>query len=289
MSSAQTQTTDVAFTFVQMLATELSSGRLELPSFPEIAIRVRRVLADEQSTLDKVVRVVGSEPALAARLLRIANSASLNTTGKPIVDLRTAINRMGYNMVRSASMSFAMAQIRNNNKLASVKAQLDELWERSTLVAAIAYVIARRYTKLNADSALLAGTMHGIGKLYIYTRVAARPELFFTASAVGRIVEEWHAQIARAILESWGFSEDMVTAISEQDDPDRAGLGDADLADVLATANLVASFAGDPSQLSDVAAGLAAPVRVQLDAGRMKQILDESALEIAALRNALGG
>jgi HD-like signal output (HDOD) protein len=33
-----------AFEFVQMLAQELSSGKVELPSFPDIAIKVRKVL-----------------------------------------------------------------------------------------------------------------------------------------------------------------------------------------------------------------------------------------------------
>src|SRR5580693_7824646 len=108
---------NVAFDFVRTLAAELSGGNVDLPSFPEIAVRVRRILSDPKSTSDQVVRVVGSEPALAARLLRIANSASLNRSGRAVGDLRTAINRIGYNMVRSAAVSFAMAQIRNANKL----------------------------------------------------------------------------------------------------------------------------------------------------------------------------
>ncbi len=87
--------------------------------------------------------MVGSEPALSARLLRIANSASLNRSGKAVTDLRTAINRIGYNMVRSASISFSMAQIRKSNKLAGLEHHLSELWQRSTLVAAYAFVLAR--------------------------------------------------------------------------------------------------------------------------------------------------
>ena len=95
-----------AFAFVQALASELSKGKVDLPSFPDIALRVRKVLADEEVSQEQVVRVVGSEPALAARLMQIANSAALNFTGKPIQDLRTAINRMGHNMVRSAAIAF---------------------------------------------------------------------------------------------------------------------------------------------------------------------------------------
>jgi HD-like signal output (HDOD) protein len=281
-------TSDVAFAFVRSLAAELSGGRIDLPSFPEIAIRVRRVLADENSTLEKVVRVVGSEPALAARLLRIANSASLNTTGKPIADLRTAINRMGYNTVRSASMSFAMAQIRNNNKLVYIKPYLDDLWERSTHVAALAYVLARRCTKINPDEAMLTGTMHVIGKLYVLTRVADHPELFSSSNVVNEIIDEWHAQIGRAILENWDFAEDMVAAVGDQNDPDRDGIPQADLGDVIATAILMASFETDPEGLLLAAAGLASPQRLGLDRDKLAGIVQESAAEIAELRRALG-
>src|SRR5450631_1937295 len=102
---------NIAFEFVRSLAGELTAGKVDLPSFPEIAIRVRRILSDPKSTGDQVVRVVGSEPALAARLMRIANSASLNRSGRQVGDLRTAINRIGYNMVRSAAISFSVVAI----------------------------------------------------------------------------------------------------------------------------------------------------------------------------------
>ena len=82
MTSTPLQTSpNIAFEFVRSLAGELTAGKVDLPSFPEIAIRVRRVLSDPKSSGDQVVRVVGSEPALAARLMRIANSASLNRSG----------------------------------------------------------------------------------------------------------------------------------------------------------------------------------------------------------------
>ena len=168
----------VAFDFIRTLAAELSRGNVDLPSFPEIAVRVRRILSDPKSSVTQVVRVVGSEPALAARLMRIANSASLNRSGRPVTELRTAVNRIGYNMVRSASISFSMAQIRNSNKLAGLEHHLNDLWQRSTVVAAFAFVLARMCTKVNPDEAMLTGMMHGIGKLYVFTRAIDHPELF---------------------------------------------------------------------------------------------------------------
>jgi HD-like signal output (HDOD) protein len=285
--TTQPQTTnDVAFGFVKSLAAELSIGRVELPSFPEIALRVRRVLSDANSSVDKVVRVVGSEPALAGRLLRIANSASINRSGKHVADLRTAINRMGYDMVRSASMSFAMAQMRNNEKLVCVKHYLDDLWQRSTLVAAFAFVLARTCTKINPDEAMLAGMMHGIGKLYVLTRVADHKELFGAPATLNKIVSDWHTQIGKAILENWEFSDAMVQAVADQNDFDRVAEA-ADLSDVVAVAILMASFAADPDGLIAALAELPVTVRLGLDAPRTLSILKDFEAEIGALRTAL--
>jgi len=289
LSNTQTQSTsEIAFGFVRSLAAELSAGRVDLPSFPEIVIRVRRVLSDPNTTLENVVRVVGSEPALAGRLLRIANSASLNTSGRPITDLRTAINRMGYNMVRSASMSFAMAQIRANAKLAGVKDYLDNLWQHSTLVAAFAFVIARSCTKINADEAMLTGMMHGIGKLYVLTRSADHPELFSDPDALNQIVDQWHAEIGKAILENWEFSDQTVRAVADQNDLGRTDIEFPDLSDVVVIAILMASFAEDPVNLQVALQGLPAAARLGLFESRVETLLKEFATEVSALRSALG-
>ncbi len=281
--------TDVAFGFVQSLATELSIGRVDLPSFPEIAVRVRRVLSDPNSSVETVTRVVGSEPALAARLMRIANSASLNTSGKPIKDLRTAINRMGYNMVRSASMSFAMAQIRNNAKLANVKHYLDDLWERSMLVAAFSFVLARTCTKINPDEAMLTGMMHGLGQLYVLTRASDHPELFNSAGTLNQIINDWHAQIGKAILENWEFPEVMVQAVADQQDLSREDVETADLSDIIAISILMSSFDSDVTGLQVAMHGVPAVARLGLDEAKTAAVMKEFGAEVGALRSALGG
>jgi HD-like signal output (HDOD) protein len=279
---------NVAFDFVRTLAAELSGGNVDLPSFPEIAVRVRRVLSDPKSSLEQVVRVVGSEPALAARLLRISNSASLNRSGRPVNDLRTAINRIGYNMVRSASMSFSMAQIRKSNKLAGLEHHLNDLWERSTLVAAFAYVLARNCTKVNPDEAMLTGMMHGIGKLYVLTRVVDHPELFASNTLLSQIINEWHASIGKAILENWDFSEAMAQAVGDQADVGRALEGPADLTDVIVVSILMASHADDGPGLEASLSDVTAAKRLGLDQTKTQAVMSESAAEVTALSQALG-
>jgi HD-like signal output (HDOD) protein len=285
-TSLQAQST-VAFDFVRTLAAELSAGNVDLPSFPEIAVRVRRVLSDPKSSVDQVVRVVGSEPALAARLLRISNSASLNRSGRPVNDLRTAINRIGYNMVRSASMSFSMAQIRKSNKLAGLEHHLSDLWERSTLVAAFAYVLARNCTKVNPDEAMLTGMMHGIGKLYVLTRVVDHPELFASNTLLSQIITEWQASIGKAILENWNFSESMAQAVGDQADFGRALEGPADLTDVIVVSILMASHTDDMPGLEASLSEITAAKRLGLDQAKIQAVMSESAAEVTALSQAL--
>jgi HD-like signal output (HDOD) protein len=274
---------NVAFGFVRNLATELSRGNVDLPSFPEIAVRVRRVLSDPKSSVDQVVRVVGSEPALAARLLRISNSASFNRSGRAVTDLRTAIARIGYNMVRSASMSFSMAQMRKTNKLAGLEHHLNDLWQSSTSAAAVAYVLARTCTKVNPDEAMLTGMMHGIGKLYVLTRAVDHPDLFANEAALNEIIDEWHASIGKAILENWNFPEAMAQAVGEQANADRTEEGPADLNDVIAIAILMASNGTDVALHE-----LGAAKRLGLDSEKTQGVMRESAAEVNALSLALG-
>jgi HD-like signal output (HDOD) protein len=277
-----------AFAFVQALASELSKGKVDLPSFPDIALRVRKVLADEEVSQEQVVRVVGSEPALAARLMQIANSAALNFTGKPIQDLRTAINRMGHNMVRSAAIAFSMSQLKKVESLKGLEKPLDDLWKSSAAVAAMSHAVAKRYSQINPDTGMLAGLLHGIGKLYILTRSSKHPALFAETATYNQIVRDWHSPVAKALLENWDMAEEIVVAVSDYEDLERAHSGPVDLTDVLTVGNLLAAFKEHPESLEINMHDVAACKRMNIDRASYEKLIDESEHEIDALRQALG-
>jgi HD-like signal output (HDOD) protein len=277
-----------AFAFVQALASELSRGKVDLPSFPDIALRVRKVLADEQVSQEQVVRIVGSEPALAARLMQIANSAAINFTGKPISELRTAINRMGHNMVRSAAIAFAMSQLKKVDSLKGLEEPLDSLWRASAAVAAMSHAVAKRYSKVNPDTAMLAGLLHGIGKLYILTRSSKHPALFADQVTYNQIVRDWHSPVAKALLENWDMAEEIVHAVSAYEDMERTHTGPVDLTDVLTVGNLLAAFKEHPETLEINMHDVAACKRMSIDRATYEKLIDESESEIDALRQALG-
>jgi HD-like signal output (HDOD) protein len=221
-------------------------------------------------------------------LLQVANSAAVNRSGKAVTDMRKAVQHMGLNMVRSAAIAFAMAQMKKANELKGLEAPMAVLWQRCSAVAAMAHVVARRLTKINPDTALLAGLLHGVGELYILTRANKHPGLFADRPVYETIVRDWHVSVAQALLENWDISEEIVTAVSEFEDLDRRHSGPADLSDVLTVAHLMVSYQDFPESIELNMQGVAAVQRMALDVTAYSSIINESRDEIKELQEALG-
>ena len=279
---------DVAFTFVQALASELSGGKIELPGFPHIVMRVQKVLGDENADTNRIVRVLGSEPVLASQIVRMANSAALNPGGAAITDLRTAVSRVGLDTVRSATIAFAVRQLRDAPLLKGLEAPLGLLWKRSVLVASLSCVIARRLTNINPDTALLGGLLQGIGRLYILTRASGHRALFADQENYQSIEHDWHLSIAAALLENWGFADEIVQAVHESENFDRDARGPVGLADVLVVGTILAEHHNQP-QVLQAQVHCAKPLhKLKLDAPACEAFINESSKDIESLRVALG-
>lgn len=229
----------VGFSFVERLAQDLRDERLELPAFPEAVIRIQRVLQSADTRTEDVVRILSSEPALAARLLRMANSAEFRRVDQNITDLKTAVARMGFNMVRSVAVAFAMRQLRRKDTYTpTAQLQLEQAWEESLAASAMCFVLAKRFTRLNPDQALLTGLLHVLGRLYIIMRSKDMPEL--SDVEMRQVIDGWHATIGKAILETWGLPETLQHAVEHQDELEAAQEGEVSLTDVLVAAKLLA-------------------------------------------------
>jgi HD-like signal output (HDOD) protein len=274
--------------FTAMLEVEIAGDHIDLPSFPEVALRVRRALADQDASVDLVIRALSAEPSLVVRLLQLANSAALNPGGRRVADLRAAVTRIGFNMARSATIAFAMAQLRRAEAYKGLEKPFNELWLTSTRVAAVSFVVAKRLTKVNAELALLAGLLHTVGKLYLLTRASRYPDLLNDHTAYPAVVQAWHARIADAILVNWDMAPPVIQAVRGYEACDREREGDIDLLDVLwvgrSLAALPRAAATPPPELLK-----AHPAqRLKLDAASCEGILVESCREIDSLVSALG-
>jgi HD-like signal output (HDOD) protein len=271
----------VGFSFVERLAQDLRDERLELPAFPEAVLRIQRALQSPDTSTEDIVRILSSEPALAARLLRIANSAEFRRMDQDVTDLRKAVSRMGFNMVRSVAVAFAMRQLRRKDVYApAAQQQLETAWNDSLEIAAACFVIAKRFTRVNPDQALLTGLLHVLGRLYIIMRSKDAEEL--SETQMREIVDGWHANIGKAILESWGLPEALQSAVENQDQLDIELDGVVTLTDILITAKLLRAGEQD-------AAKYPALRRVGVAAGdRALGVMEEYAEELAGVRSSLG-
>jgi HD-like signal output (HDOD) protein len=277
-----------AYGFVRQLAVDLSGPTLELPSYPKVALRVQALLAEENVTSDRIVRVLGAEPTLVGRILTLCNSAAHNPSGRPIADLRTAILRLGFDSLRTAVISFAMAQQREAPAFKSIQSPMRSLWEHSIEVSALCYVLARLESRYNPDTALLTGVVSGVGKLYILTRASAHPQLFQAPAAYAEIVRNWHAEIAQAILEHWQMAEEIVRAVRDYQEVDGEMRRNPNLADLLAAAQVIVECKDAPELLHVKVSQSPTFERLKLDTLACQNLICESAQEIEALRSALG-
>jgi HD-like signal output (HDOD) protein len=273
--------------FVTELASELSWGKIDLPGIPDIAMRVRKALEDENVTTEQIERIVGSEPVLAGRLVQLANTAALNISGRRVTDLRMAIARTGFAMVRTTAIAYAISQLRNQRELKSLQQPLSVLWKRCTLVAAMCRAIAPRISKVNPDAAMLAGLLHGVGELYILTRVRHHQKLFQNDAAYRTVIREWHASVAKAILENWELDESLVEAVGSFEKFDRHNDGPIDLTDVLTVGYLLAAYHEHPKSLELNMQDLTVCKRLGLTLKDYETLIEQSRDEVNALRDAL--
>jgi HD-like signal output (HDOD) protein len=275
-----------ALLFLQTLASEVSEGSVDLPCFPDVVIRISTALADPNTTADRVVTIVGAEPRLAARILQTANSAAFNTSGKPLTDLRSAITRLGHQMVHGTAMSYAMQQMKNETSLRSIVQPMTLLWNRSIAVASISRIVAGR-TKVSADEAFLTGLLHGMGNLYIMARAATQGTGLGSEHSWLDLLSGWQASIGKAVLESWGFAEEMCDAVGEQADLDRRWKHEARLADVLIASLVLADALKTPEPRGAVTEGINAFQTVRVAAEDCAAILAEAETQIRLVHEAL--
>lgn len=275
-----------ALAFLQKLAAEVSEGSIDLPCFPDVVVRISTALADPNTTADQVVTIVGAEPRLAARILQTANSAAFNTAGKPLTELRSAITRLGHQMVHGTAMSYAVQQMKNEASLRAIVQPLTELWNKSITVASISRIVAKR-TKLSTDEAFLAGLLHGIGTLYIMARAATQTVGLGVEHAWLDLLVGWQASIGKAVLESWGFAEEMCDAVGEQEDYERRWKHEAGLADVLIVSLLLAEALKTPEPRTVAVEGINSFLTVGVTAEDCPAILGEAQREIRAVHDAL--
>ena len=96
--------------FLDQLLEDLENDKLVLPTLPEVALKVRDTLEDENSSLIDVAKIITSDAALSAIMIQVSNSPLLRAAN-PIESVEAAVARMGRNMIRNLVTSMVMAQM----------------------------------------------------------------------------------------------------------------------------------------------------------------------------------
>jgi HD-like signal output (HDOD) protein len=283
---ARQSTTDEATRqFVLQLAMDLEKGEFDLPPFPDTAVRVRECIRDPASDNQSLAAIVATEPALAARLMRMANSAMVRRGPIEVTDIPTAISRIGMDMVQNAATSFAAREAFKAPPGSVCIGELKKLRSTSVKVAVISYLLAKHVGSIRKpDEAMLAGLLSSVGKFYIFVKASDHPDLFTSGEELERLIAQWHTGVARAIVESWQFPESIALAVDEQEVKERDRIGSADLSDLLFVANLIARAGIKAAQLLD---GLDALARMGMDSAKLHTVLLESEEEIQSMVSAM--
>ncbi|MCG6865933.1 MAG: HDOD domain-containing protein [Thiogranum sp.] len=222
--------------FVNELIEDLESGQLQLPTLPEVALRVRDVVDDEDANASQIAEIIAQDAALSARLIQVGNSPLYR--GRQEIDrLSMVVARLGNKLVRNLVTSQVMKQMfQATNDV--VDQHLRAVWEHSVQVAAIARALAGSVPGVMPDQAMLAGLIHDIGTLPILYRAEERDELLETPGLLDQLIARLHPRIGGAILKHWKFPEALVAVAAEHENLERTHDGGPDLVDLVQVANL---------------------------------------------------
>ena len=274
---------NIHFRILEDIARDLS-GDINFPTCMDAAILVRNTLKDPFADLGRVAQVIGIEPLISSKLLRLANSVRYNPAGTAINQLSVAVSRLGFEVVRTVSLAVAMDQMLKSRNLAVFDRIAHAFWEHSIQVAAIARVLVRRVGRISPDEAMLAGLVHDIGIFYLLYRAAEYPEYRSNQAAVFELLRGWHESIGESLLYILGLPEHVVEAVREHDQFS-AIQSPTTLADVLYLANLLAGL--DP-EWQEIDGDPADAEKREADRLRYADLMEEAAEDIQELRSSLG-
>ncbi|HPT49111.1 MAG TPA: HDOD domain-containing protein [Accumulibacter sp.] len=279
-------TQDISFKLLQDIAKDLSGEVVSFPTFLDITFQVRTALKKPDLSIEQLGTLVGAEPLMSTKIIRLANSAAMNASGRSIVDINTAISRIGVDAVRNVSFAVAMEQLLNSKKMAPFETLSRHLWEHTMEVAALSRVLARRLTRVNPDEALFAGLVHDIGVFYLLSRAVNFPELVADTEGLHALLVQWHDSIGHALLAAMGLADDLLVAVLEHEQDREVGQLKT-LKDVLFVANKLANIKHGWRDSSYSAQPDPSTFSQWFDAKALSAVLAESEQDVASLKQAL--
>lgn len=227
------------FRMLEDIARDLA-GEVVFPTCFDAALRLRKDLQNPDLPTARIAKIVGIEPLVAAKLMQMAGSALYSPDGSPARDLSVAINRLGIDLVRTTALAIAMNQLLRSRDMAMFNDLTRALWDHSIRTAAASRILARTYTRINPDEALLAGLVHDLGAFYMLYRAVQYRELRARPESVKYLIIQWHEGIGVTLLDALGMPEEIVNSTIDHDQPRPAPTTVRTLAEIVYVGNLIA-------------------------------------------------
>lgn len=222
-------------TIFNRMVESLSQNRLVLPAFPQAALRAREVASSDDASAISVAREIAKDPALSARILKVANSSlfgfSFNTGS-----LQHAISRVGLEHTKTLVTNFALMQLMNPPK-GAYGDLIRHIREHSVEVAAMGYVICEKGKALNANKALLGGMLHDVGYLPLIQFAKSEPEHVLADPGFLPSLKDLHGQAGNLLLMYWQFSPELVEVVTSHESLECDRSDEVSIREVVALAN----------------------------------------------------
>ncbi|MCC5049062.1 HDOD domain-containing protein [Xanthomonas campestris] len=189
-----------------------------LPRRPHLLPQLMRAVNDPDASGRGIAAIIAQDPALAANLLRIANSALYRPQGGPLESLERAVVHIGTEGVRQIVAAAVMQPVLSLE--GGLYARLPAaVWDYAlrTATAAAAYVRERGGDTLSAQ---LAGLLQGLGAVVILRVLrdayAEQPSVPYSLEVAAHLVDRHTAAVAKTIATAWELPAQLGTALDEQ-------------------------------------------------------------------------
>ena len=197
-----------------ILVEKIQTDSLVLPTLPEIAIKIREAADDPEANLVAMAEVIAQDPALSARMVKVANSAFMGRSVK-VETLNQAVTRIGLRQIKNIATAIAMEQLFvSKNDL--IRDYMDKSWQKTVNVASVAMAVMKfwqaenKHESLNLDTLTLVALVHSIGILPILTEAERHEEVFANPSFLEAAIKKMAGKLGGAIMRSWEFTGEFV-------------------------------------------------------------------------------
>lgn len=189
----------------------------ELPSLPEVYIRVTELLESESATADEIGEALQSDPALTARVLKLINSAYYGLRNE-VSSIPQAVILLGREQLQQILLGSVLSKVFKDFNVSDFP--LRDFWQHCIKTAIIARQLAMQNARIiDHEAFFTVGLLHDIGWLVI-ARVNPGSYLQINdiAKAENRNMLEveieklgtTHIEVGEALLQKWGIPE-MIT------------------------------------------------------------------------------